>query len=136
MPLLFGSNIIWRRYRLFVILWFHEDIEKPPYKWKKDKRAYIPFKWCLIQKIKALYNLQLLKLKKEKCTHFYDQSSYWWFRIILSFHKDTENPSEVTNWQKAHIFLKWHQIKKLKALYFLQLLKLKGRKYTYFFNWR
>ena len=31
-PLFFWSDIIWRRYELFVILWFHKDAGAPPCK--------------------------------------------------------------------------------------------------------
>ena len=87
-----------------------------------SQRACIFLKWGLIQKIKAPYFLQLLKLKKEKCTHFHDQSSSWWVMLIVLFHGDTRKPLRSHKRQKAHISLKWRQIKKIKALYFLQLL--------------
>ena len=41
-PLFFGSDIIWGRYKLFVILWFHEDKENPPYKSKNIKKLIYP----------------------------------------------------------------------------------------------
>ena len=109
-------------------------ISETPLKVIKCKKAHISLKWRLIQKIKALYFLQLQKLKNEKCSHFYDQSSFWWVMVILSFHEIPENPSKVTKWQKAHISFKWRQIQKIGVLYFLQLLKLKIRKCAYFFN--
>ena len=58
-------------------------------KWQK---AHISLKWCWIKKIKALYFLQLWKLKKGKCTYFLDQRSTWWAMIILLFHEDTRHP--------------------------------------------
>ena len=58
----------------------------------KWQNAHISLKWCWIQKIKALYFLQLWKLKKRKCTYFRDQRSTWWVMIILLFHEDTGHP--------------------------------------------
>ena len=47
------------------------------------------------------------------------------------FLKVPENPSQVEKGQKAHISLKWRLIQKIKALYFLQLKKMK-KKYVVF----
>ena len=40
-PLFFGSDIIWGRYKLFVILWFHEDTGKTLTSNKMSKNSYL-----------------------------------------------------------------------------------------------
>ena len=82
-------------------------------------------------------------MKKIKCLYFLDQTSFKGYISSLSycdFMKIPENPLEVTKWQKAHISLNFGQIQKIKALYFLQLWKLKKIKCPYFldptsYNW-
>ena len=111
-------------------------MKKPNYpsqvtKWQK---AHISLKWPLIEKIRALYFLQLSKLKIRKCTYFHDQRPTWLIMINLLFNEETGFPSQVTKSQKAHISFKLPLIKKIKALSFLQLLKLKIRKCTYFYD--
>ncbi len=44
------------------------------------------------KKIKALYFLQLWKLKKLKCTYFHNQRSTWWVMTIFILHEDTKQP--------------------------------------------
>ena len=48
-------------------------------KWQK---AHISLKWPLIEKIRALYFLQLWK-----CAYFHDQSPTWLVMVILLFHE-------------------------------------------------
>ena len=77
-----------------------------------------------IKKICALSFIKLLKLKKIPCLYFLDQMSSKLDMSNLSigvFCKIFVIKSHTTESQNAHISLIWHQMKKIRVLYFLQL---------------
>ena len=80
--------------------------------------------WTLVMKMSALFILQLLKLKKIKCLYFLDQMSFDGEMTFFKFFDLWEvfrYLCEITKSQRAYISLKWYQIQKIKALYFLHL---------------
>ena len=88
----------------------------------------------LIMKIRALSFLQLSKLKKIKCPHFFYQTSYNWdISIIYIFVNILDIQLKFSKKQKANISVIWHLIQKIKTLSILQLLKFEKIKCHYFF---
>ena len=109
------------------VFWYHQEITK----WQ---RAYISLKWCLIQKIKALYFLQLWKLKKEKCTHFHDLSSSWWVMVILLFHENTRKPLRSHKMTKSSYIPQFMSNPKNKGTLFSSTLKVEDKQ-VHLFSW-
>ena len=86
-----------------------------------------------IKKVKAFCFLQLLKFKKAKCLYFFPFWPRSWDIAIFWFSCNHVNYKEQLIWEKGHNSAPRPKIKKVKALCFLQLLKLEKAKCLYFF---
>ena len=86
-----------------------------------------------IKKIIVLCFLQLLKLKKIKCLYFFILWLVERDMAIFCFRGPFDYYFIMENQENGHIFANKTRNEKIKALYFLQLLKLEEIKCSYFF---
>ena len=84
------------------------------------------------QKDKGSLLSQLLKLETAKCLYFFDLWLWSWDMALFWYLFLLVDESLDWRWQKRHISVPEPSIKKLKALCFLQLLKLDKAKCLYF----
>ena len=86
---------------------------------KKKQYGYILAIWPVIKKIRALYFLQLWKLKKIKWPYFLDWWSNGWDIAILLFHRRPSIWTQEPKQQNDYISAIWPSIEKMRPFHYL-----------------
>ena len=101
----FGSDVNWWRYEPFFIFWLVRGFRVSSWNQKITKSLYLPQMMSDPKNKGTLFSL-ILKVEEGK-VHLFSWSEFILVRYgnFFYFMRILENPSEVTKWQKAHIYL-------------------------------
>ena len=135
--LFFLLDIIWGRYKLFVFLWLMRGFLVSSWNNKKTilfyywwfdnghKNSHFEITKKLIYQLGHFIFFNFKNWKNKVRLFSWSDFLPWQVLVFWCFTKIPENLLKVTKWQKTYISLKWCLIQKIKAIYFLQLKKLK-----------